>query len=63
MSTAVRRTIRGTVIGPDGKPAAGAMVFWIGQRKPPLPSVAIPRDQESSPVASVRDFGQGGDRH
>ena len=45
---AMRRTIRGSVLGPDGKPATGATVFWIGQRKPPLPYVALPKDQESS---------------
>jgi hypothetical protein len=46
--TAMNGTIRGTVLGPDGQPAASASVFWIGQRKPPLPIVALPRDQESS---------------
>ncbi len=46
--TAMRHTIRGTVLGPDGKPATNATVFWIGQRKPPLPYVALPKDQESS---------------
>ena len=52
---AMKRTIRGTVLGPDGKPATGATVIWIGQRKPPLPFVALPRDQQSSrsPQAEV----------
>ena len=40
VGTAMKRTIRGTVLGPGGQPAAGASVFWIGQRKPPLPLVA-----------------------
>jgi beta-lactamase regulating signal transducer with metallopeptidase domain len=53
--TGMTRTIKGRVIGPDGKPATGAAVYWIGQRKPSLPFVAIPRDQESlrSPQAEI----------
>ncbi|MFI5461021.1 MAG: M56 family metallopeptidase, partial [Isosphaerales bacterium] len=38
------RTIRGTVLGPDGKPFSGATVFWVGQRKPPVSFVAMPKD-------------------
>jgi beta-lactamase regulating signal transducer with metallopeptidase domain len=38
------RTIRGTVIGPDGKPASGATVLWLGQPKRPVAHVALPRD-------------------
>ena len=41
------RTIRGTVLGPDGKPFSGATVFWVGQRKPPVPFVAMPKDRET----------------
>jgi len=38
------RTIRGTVLGPDGKPFSGAAVFWVGERKPPVSFVAMPKD-------------------
>ncbi len=33
--TAMKHTIRGTVLGPDGKPASGATVFWIGKPQAP----------------------------
>ena len=36
------------MLGPVGKPAQEASVFWIGQRKPPLSYVALPKDQDSS---------------
>jgi len=46
--TTKKRTLRGTVLGPDGKPVAGATVFWIGHRTPPASAVALPKDQQSS---------------
>jgi len=56
--TAMNHTIRGNVLGPDGKPASGATVFWIGNRKPPVPFVAMPKDQESSHVTEEEILGQ-----
>jgi beta-lactamase regulating signal transducer with metallopeptidase domain len=46
--TGIKRVITGTVTGPDGRPSAGADVWWIGQRKPPVPHVALPKDHEST---------------
>jgi 5-hydroxyisourate hydrolase-like protein (transthyretin family) len=46
MESAMRRTIRGTVLGPDGEPAAGAMAFWIGERNR-VSNIPISMDQES----------------
>jgi hypothetical protein len=43
--TVLKHTIRGNLVGPDGKPASGASVFWIGNRKPPVPFVAMPKDR------------------
>ncbi|MDR3620022.1 MAG: carboxypeptidase regulatory-like domain-containing protein [Paludisphaera borealis] len=40
------KTLRGTVLGPDGKPLAGATVLWIGNRKPALSHVASPKGDE-----------------
>ena len=45
--TALRRTIRGTVLGPDGQPVAGATVLWIAHRRPTLPDVAMPKDHQA----------------
>ncbi len=39
-------TVRGQVLGPDGKPAREANVIWVGTRKPPVPYVALPRDDD-----------------
>ena len=59
----MRRTIRGTVLGPDGKPAEGSDgVLDRASEYNPLPYVALPKDQESSPIASYRDLGKGGGR-
>lgn len=45
------KTLRGRVLDPDGRPRAGATVYWVGQRKPRLPFVALPRgDRESRPA-------------
>ena len=46
--TTMRRTIRGTVVGPDGKPVSNATILWIGHRTPPLPVLALPKDRDSS---------------
>ena len=42
----MKRTIRGMVVGPDGKPAKRATVFWIGLRNR-IPKVPIPLDHDS----------------
>ena len=41
-------TVRGQVLGPDGKPARDATVIWVGTRKPPVPFVPLPRDDDRS---------------
>jgi 5-hydroxyisourate hydrolase-like protein (transthyretin family) len=41
----MRRTIRGQLLGPDGEPAKGATVFWIGQRNL-VTNVPQPLDQD-----------------
>jgi beta-lactamase regulating signal transducer with metallopeptidase domain len=43
-----QRTAKGLVQGPEGKPVAGAKVYWIAHRKSPLPHVAMPRDDDRS---------------
>jgi hypothetical protein len=44
----MKHTIRGAVLGPDATPVSGAMVFWIGNPKPPISFVAMPKDRDSS---------------
>ena len=44
----MKHTIRGRMLGPDGKPATDATVIWVGSRKPSVPYVALPRDDERS---------------
>lgn len=51
-------TIRGIVLGPDGKPAVGADVFWLGNRRPPVPYVAMPRDDESRRSPELRTLAR-----
>jgi beta-lactamase regulating signal transducer with metallopeptidase domain len=46
--TATKHTISGKVLGADGKPLAGATVFLIGSRKPPVSPSALPRDQQGN---------------
>ena len=49
-------TVRGQVLGPDGKPAREATVIWVGTRKPPVPYVALPKDDDRSrnpPIATL----------
>jgi beta-lactamase regulating signal transducer with metallopeptidase domain len=43
---ATKQTISGRVVGSGDKPLAGAIVFLIGSRKPPVTPVALPRDQQ-----------------
>jgi 5-hydroxyisourate hydrolase-like protein (transthyretin family) len=45
--SAQEHTIRGTVLGPDGKPAAQADVIWMASPESGLPHVALPRDHEA----------------
>ena len=47
-TASMKHTIRGTVLGPDGKPAKDATVIWAGNRKPPVPYVALPKDDDRS---------------
>jgi BlaR1 peptidase M56 len=62
----MKHTIRGRVLGPDGKPASDATVIWVGRRKPSVPYVALPRDDESrrnptiSTLARAQTDAQGG---
>ena len=49
----MKRTLSGTVLGPDGKPVAGATVFWVATRIPPLAFVALPKDRDSSPAGGT----------
>ncbi|WP_165251751.1 carboxypeptidase regulatory-like domain-containing protein [Paludisphaera soli] len=56
---------RGQVLDPDGKPVGRAKVFWIGNRKPRLPYVALPRgDRDALPrietIALAETDGEGG---
>jgi beta-lactamase regulating signal transducer with metallopeptidase domain len=44
--TAMKHTIRGTVLGPDDKPVAGASVLLVGYTKPRVSNVAMPRDRQ-----------------
>jgi beta-lactamase regulating signal transducer with metallopeptidase domain len=46
-STAKRRVIRGQVLKPDGSPAAGARVLWVGEPKAQLPISALPKGQRA----------------
>ncbi len=39
-------TVRGQILRPDGKPARDVSVVWVGTRKPPVPYVALPRDDD-----------------
>jgi beta-lactamase regulating signal transducer with metallopeptidase domain len=50
-----KRTVSGTVIGPDGKPVSGATVFWLGEQVPHLADIVGPMDlnQERSTGAQV----------
>jgi len=43
--TAAHHTIRGSVLGPDDKPVAGASVLLIGYTKPTVSEFAMPRDR------------------
>ena len=42
-ATGIDETIKGKVLGPDGQPASGVAVWWIGRRKPSVSFVRCPR--------------------
>ena len=42
-----RRSVGGTVLGPDGKPSSGATVFWVSYPKATLHPLAIPEDERA----------------
>ena len=44
--TIVKRAIRGSMVGPDGKPASGATVHWLVRRKMPISDLALPPDEQ-----------------
>jgi len=52
------RTIRGTVLGPDGKPFSGATVFWVSHPKAALHPLAIPRDQKAKQSTRADVLGE-----
>jgi hypothetical protein len=56
---AMNRTIKGKVLGPDGQPASAAMVWWIGQRKPAVPYVALPKDRDSTRSSQAEILASG----
>ena len=56
--TAMKRTIRGKVLDPDGKPASGAHVFWIGNPKPLVSFVALPKDRDSGRASREKALAQ-----
>ena len=43
---ALNKTLRGTVLSPDGKALAGATVLWVAYRKPARSFVATPKGDE-----------------
>lgn len=52
------RTAKGQVLGPDGKPVAGAKIVWIAHRKPRMPFPAMPRDDDRSILSQPAILGQ-----
>jgi len=53
------RSATGVVLVPDGKPVAGAKLFWIAHRKPRMPFVALPRDDDGSIISQPVTLGLG----
>ena len=45
-----KHSIQGTVLAPDGKPHAGATVFWVGQPRPEPIALATPLTLKDRPV-------------
>lgn len=58
-SISKERTARGVVLSPDGKPVPGAKIYWIAHRKPRMPFVALPRDDDRSFVSQPAILGGG----
>jgi beta-lactamase regulating signal transducer with metallopeptidase domain len=56
--TTKRRLVGGTVLGPDGKPIANAMVFWISHLKEPLNRLAIPEETKAQPSIHADVLGE-----
>jgi beta-lactamase regulating signal transducer with metallopeptidase domain len=56
--TATKRTVGGTVLGPDDKPIVGAAVFWLSFPKATLQPLAIPREQKAQPSTSADILGE-----
>ena len=46
--SAMKRTAKGLLLGPDGSPEEGARVLWVGRPKPPLSFVALPKSEHIS---------------
>ena len=57
-----RRSLRGTVLGPDGRPVAGASVRWLVQRNPKLSFVAMPKGEVGDPIPDDREVTLGDGR-
>jgi BlaR1 peptidase M56 len=55
---AKRRSVGGTVVGPDSKSIAGATVFWLSYPKAALHPMAIPQDQKAQPSTDADVLGE-----
>ena len=49
-------TVRGQVLGPEGKPVRDASVIWVGSRKPPVSYVALPKDDDRTRSPPLRPW-------
>jgi BlaR1 peptidase M56 len=55
---AQRRSVGGTVVGPDGKSIAGATVFWLSYPKAALHPLAVPEDQKAQASTGADVLGE-----
>ena len=53
-----KHSIKGTVLAPDGKPMAGATVFWVGQPRPEPIALATPLTLKERPVDLLKIFAR-----
>ncbi len=58
MEPTKRRSVGGTVVGPDGKSIAGATVFWLSYPKAALLPLAVPKDQKAQPSTDADVLGE-----
>ncbi len=52
-------TLAGQILGPDDNPVANATVLWVGNRKPPVAYVALPRGDERSRNPDIATLARG----